>query len=36
MFILLPKEILIWLDENRGSKSRQAFVIECLFSIKNK
>lgn len=34
MFILLPKDLLTWIDMNRGSLSRQAFIIECMISYK--
>ncbi len=30
MFILLPKELLVWIDSNRGELSRQSFMIQQL------
>ena len=29
--LLIPKRILDWINTNRGSRSQQAFIIDCLF-----
>lgn len=34
MKMALPKEILEWVDDNRCSISRQAFIISILFKLK--
>lgn len=33
MSLLLPRDLLIWVDEKRGPLSRQAFIVRCLFKI---
>lgn len=30
MNLLVPRDILNWIDENRGPMSRQAFIIRCV------
>lgn len=34
MSLIIPRELLNWIDENRGEMSRQSFIIRCLFKIK--
>lgn len=34
MKLLLPREILMWVDENRGDLSRQAFIVKCIIKMK--
>lgn len=34
MSLLVPKHILDWLDNKRGSMSRQAYIINCLRKLK--
>lgn len=31
MNLLVPKEMLVWIDENRGPLSRQAFIVRCVY-----
>lgn len=33
MNLLVPTEILKWIDEKRGEQSRAAFMIKCLRKI---
>lgn len=33
MQLFLPKHILTWIDSNRGTLSRQAFIVHCLNQI---
>lgn len=33
--MLLPREIITWLDSNRGDYSRQAYIIELIQAIMN-
>lgn len=33
MNMLLPKEMLTWVDRNRGPLSRQAFIVRCIYKI---
>lgn len=33
MNLLLPREMLDWVDKNRGSLSRQAFIVRCIFKL---
>ena len=35
MKMLLPREIITWLDSNRGEYSRQAYIIELIQAIMN-
>ena len=32
--LIVPRDLLRWIDENRGSLSRQSYIIECLFKLK--
>lgn len=32
--IIIPSELLKWIDANRGTLSRQSFIIKNLFKIK--
>lgn len=32
--LIVPRELLRWIDENRGELSRQSFMIKCLFKLK--
>lgn len=34
MELIIPRELLNWIDENRGKLSRQSFVIKCMFKLK--
>lgn len=34
MSLLIPKDLLQWIDENRGELSRQSFIIKCMFKLK--
>lgn len=34
MELKVPYEILEWLDQNRGGKSRQAYIVKCLAKLK--
>ena len=36
MELRLPKEIIQWLDEVRGEKSRQGYIVNELYKLKNK
>lgn len=31
----IPKEILLWIDDQRGTQSRAYFIINCLNNTKN-
>lgn len=31
--MLLPREMLTWVDRNRGAMSRQAFIVRCIFKL---
>lgn len=33
MSLIIPKHLLTWIDQNRGSKSRQSFILQCMFKI---
>lgn len=33
MNFLVPKDMLAWLDANRGPLSRQAFIVRCVYKI---
>ena len=33
MNLYIPKDLLDWLDQNRGALSRQAFIIQCAYKI---
>lgn len=33
MNIKLPFAVLNWIDENRGSKSRKVFIVDCLMMV---
>lgn len=33
MNFLVPRDMLLWLDQNRGPMSRQAFIIHCVYKI---
>lgn len=35
MRLVVPRHLLTWIDENRGSRSREAFVVKMLFTIKD-
>lgn len=35
MRIILPRHLLTWVDDNRGSRSREAFVVQALFKLKD-
>lgn len=32
--LIMPRDLLRWIDENRGSLSRQSYIIKCLFKLK--
>ena len=32
--LIVPRDLLNWIDENRGGLSRQTFIIKCLFKLK--
>ena len=32
--VRVPRHILEWIDENRGSKSRAAYVVDCVEVVK--
>jgi len=34
MELIIPRELLNWIDEHRGKLSRQTFVLKCLFKLK--
>lgn len=34
MNLILPRHLLEWIDSNRGEKSRQSYIIQCLFKLK--
>jgi len=34
MRIVIPRHLLLWIDENRGDRSREAFVVKALFTLK--
>lgn len=34
MRIVLPRHLLTWVDEQRGDRSREAFVVKALFTLK--
>jgi hypothetical protein len=34
MSLIIPKHLLAWIDESRGAMSRQAFIIQCLFKLR--
>lgn len=34
MRIVLPRHLLAWVDEQRGDRSREAFVVKALFTLK--
>lgn len=36
MNLNIPAEIVAWLDENKGHRSRAAFIIHLLHILKNK
>jgi len=33
MNIKFPFEVLKWVDDNRGSRSRKAFIVDCLMML---
>lgn len=35
MKFIIPSDMLAWLDENRGEKSRPSFILHLLYNIKN-
>lgn len=35
MRIVLPRHLLAWVDDNRGARSREAFVVQALFTLKD-
>lgn len=34
MRIVVPRHLLVWIDEQRGDRSREAFVVKALFTLK--
>lgn len=34
MQLILPRNLLNWIDENRGEMSRQLFIIKCMYKLK--
>lgn len=36
MNLNIPDELVTWLDENKGHRSRAAFIIHLLHILKNK
>lgn len=34
MHLIIPRELLEWIDERRGKLSRQTFMLKCLFKLK--
>lgn len=34
MNFIIPRDLLTWIDANRGELSRQSFIIRCLFKFK--
>lgn len=32
--LMIPRDLLRWIDENRGNLSRQSYMIKCLFKLK--
>lgn len=34
MELRIPEELLKWIDSQRGASSRQAFIVRCMFKVK--
>lgn len=34
MHLIVPRELLEWIDANRGTLSRQSYMLRCLFKLK--
>lgn len=34
MNLIIPRELLEWIDDRRGKLSRQTFMLKCLFKLK--
>lgn len=34
MSLIIPRQLLVWIDENRGELSRQSFILKCMFKLK--
>lgn len=34
MNLIIPRPLLLWIDENRGEMSRQSFILKCMFKLK--
>lgn len=32
--LIIPRDLLMWIDENRGEMSRQSFILKCVSKVK--